>query len=70
MLKLMALQETIWTKKNAKKIGNALGNFLEVDVDPQFGIACKMALRIKVEIDITKPLKIGFWFPRDHNIDS
>lgn len=55
---------------NAKKIGNALGKFMDVDVDPQFGIACKKSLRIKVEIDITKPLKIGFWLPRDYNIDT
>lgn len=56
--------------ENATKIGNAIGRLVKVDVDPQFGKACKNFIRIKIEIDITKTLKQGFWLPRDYNIDT
>ncbi|XP_042969051.1 uncharacterized protein LOC122301731 [Carya illinoinensis] len=58
------------TEKIAFKIGNALGNFLAVDIDPFFGLACKKFIRIKVEIDISKPLKQGLWEPRDYHPDT
>lgn len=58
------------TVENATTIGNAIGMLVEVDVDPQFGIACKKFIRMKVEIDINKPLKQGFWLPRDYSIDT
>lgn len=58
------------TFDNATNFGKALDNLLEVEEDPQFGIACRKLMRIKVEIDITKPIKQGFCLPRDNNIDT
>lgn len=58
------------TEKNAAKIGRALGIFLGVDVDPVFGLACKKFSRIKVEIDIIKPLKQGLWEPRNFSFNA
>lgn len=58
------------TEKNTAKIRRALGNYLEVDVGPLFGLACKKFIRIKVEIDITKPLKQGLSKSSDFNFDT
>lgn len=69
-IQIHGLTRNHMTKENAKKIGNAMGNFLGVDTDHLFGLASKKFIRIKVDIDITKPLKQGFWEPRDLKCDT
>ncbi|KAF5477689.1 hypothetical protein F2P56_004306 [Juglans regia] len=48
------------TKPNAAKIGQVLGNLLEVDFASIFGVTIRRYLRIKVEININNPLSEGF----------
>lgn len=45
----------------AKKIGNSLGEFLDGDYDKK-NVSWGNSLRIKVRIDISEPLRIGFMF--------
>ncbi|XP_041001602.1 uncharacterized protein LOC121247297 [Juglans microcarpa x Juglans regia] len=52
------------TLNNAKEIGKALGNLIKVEEDPLYGLAFRKFIRIKVELDITKPLQQGFMMPR------
>jgi hypothetical protein len=52
------------TAINAIKIGETLGPLLEVENGEVPGIICRHHLRIKVEIDTSKPLVPGFHFPR------
>jgi len=52
------------TAINAIKIGKTLGPLLEVENGEVPGIICRHHLRIKVEIDTSKPLVPGFHFPR------
>lgn len=58
-IRLMNLPIGYRSKAVAEKIGNSLGTFLEFDEDKEqtsWGISMKLRLRI----DTSKPLKIGF----------
>ncbi|OMO52400.1 hypothetical protein COLO4_37225 [Corchorus olitorius] len=51
-------------KVNAEKVGNTMGRLVEVE-DVQWGKAIGRGfLRLRVAMDIEKPLLGGFWFPR------
>ncbi|KAK9286260.1 hypothetical protein L1049_014647 [Liquidambar formosana] len=52
------------TVHNASKIGGRFGGFIEVDDRWENQLALNNFLRIRVNIDILKPLKTGFLFKR------
>lgn len=63
-VQIHGLEVEKFSKQNAERIGESLGNVLEVDdilglmgLDRDF-------VRIKVEVDIWKPLQAGFWYRR------
>lgn len=58
------------TIENATDIGEALGNLIMIEEDPIFGIACRKFIRIKVEIDVTNPLKQGLLLSREGNLPT
>lgn len=58
------------TVKNAINLGNALGKLIHVEEDPTFGVAWRKFIRLKVEIDVTYPLKQGFMMPRWGNTET
>lgn len=49
---------------NAIEIGKTIGNLIKVEEDPLYALAFRKFIRIKVELDITKPLQQGFMMPR------
>ena len=53
------------SKENAKNIGNLLGNVLEVDFTGDGLVCMSRFLRVKVEFEVSKPLKSGFFLDRD-----
>jgi hypothetical protein len=48
------------TTLNAIRIGKKLGNILELETDNTDELICRQFIRLKVEIDTTKPLASGF----------
>ena len=52
------------TTKNAIKIGNSIGNLLELDTYNSSGLICRQVIRFKVDVDTSKPLALGFYIPR------
>lgn len=52
------------TLDNAIEVGKALGNLIKVEEDPLYGLAFRKFIRLKVELDVTKPLQQGFKMPR------
>lgn len=55
---------SIASPENIKMIWEHLGSLVEIEPLP-FCLACKKCVRIKVELDVNLPLKIGFYFPRN-----
>lgn len=53
----------------AKRLGNAMGEFLEAECD-QDNFCWGESLRVKIMIDITKPLHRGIWIEPGENVDS
>lgn len=51
------------TAINAIEIGKTLGLMLDVENGENPSIICHYHLRIKVEIDTSKPLVLGFHLP-------
>jgi hypothetical protein len=51
------------TARNAISIGKSHGNLMAVENSKTPGIICTHHLRIRVEIDTTKPLVPGFTLP-------
>lgn len=49
---------------NATRIGQVIGNLLEVDFTSVFGVTLRRYIRIKVELNVHKPLPEGFNLPR------
>lgn len=56
------------TNQNAEHIGKVLGNLIEVDKASIFGVALRRYLRVKVEMNIEKPLPDGFDLERPGRI--
>ena len=53
------------SKENAENIGNLLGKVLEVDFTGDGLVCMSRFLRVKVEFEVSKPLKSGFFLDRD-----
>lgn len=53
----------------AKRLGNAMGEFLEAECN-QDNFCWGESLRVKIMIDITKPLPRGIWIEPGENVDS
>lgn len=49
---------------NAENIGNFAGKFISIDNHSKWGSKHKKFIRIRRLLDITKPLKTGFFLPR------
>lgn len=58
-VQIHGLPREMLTINNAERIGKVLGNLLEVDKAAIFGVTLRSYLRIRVEIDIKKPLQEG-----------
>lgn len=52
------------SKENARKIGSRIGSVLAVEDPIVDNRIIRGFMRVKVSIDITKPLVTGFWVPR------
>lgn len=52
------------TKTKAAKIGQSIGKLIEVEFNASLGVCCTKYLRVKVEVDVHKPLIPGFYLPR------
>lgn len=52
------------TKLNTTRIGQVIGNLIEVDFALVFGVALRRYIKIKVELNVHKPLPEGFNLPR------
>lgn len=50
------------TNSNVEKIGNVLGNLIQVDQISSFGITLKRFIRVQVEINVDKPLLEAFLY--------
>ena len=57
------------SKENAENIGALLGKVLEVDFTGDELVCMSHFLRIKVELEVSKPLKSGFFLNRDPLLD-
>lgn len=64
-VQLHSLPLSIVSPANIKLIGDHSGTILDIEPIP-FGLACKKFVRIRVELDVLMPLKIGFLFPHDN----
>ncbi|OMO75791.1 hypothetical protein CCACVL1_16038 [Corchorus capsularis] len=50
---------------NARRIGSVIGRLIEIE-NPSWSLGVgRVFLRIKVELDVNKPLLSGFWVPRE-----
>ncbi|OMP12130.1 reverse transcriptase [Corchorus capsularis] len=55
------------TMTNARRIGSTLGRIMDIE-DPSWNLGIGRGfLRIKVAIDVNKPLVGGFWVPKENN---
>lgn len=61
-VQIHGLEVEKFNKQNAERIGESMGNVLEVDeIMGPMGLD-RDFVRIKVEVDILKPLQAGFWY--------
>lgn len=66
---LMDIPLGFQNKVMGKRLGDALGEFLEAECD-QENYCWGESLRLKVIIDITKPLRRGIWIEPGEGLDS
>ena len=57
------------SKENAQNIGALLGKVLEVDFSSDGLVCMSRFLRVKVEFEVSKSLKSGFFLDRDPLLD-
>lgn len=55
------------TKENAEKIGNFMGTFIPTNTKGSNSYKMTRFLRVRVAIDIRKPLKTRFFLLRENN---
>ena len=53
------------SKENAKEIGALVGKVVEVDFTGDGKVCMGQFLRVKVEFEVAKPLKSGFYLDRN-----
>ena len=53
------------SKENAKEIGALVGEVVEVDFTGDGKVCMSQFLRVKVEFEVAKPLKSGFYLDRN-----
>lgn len=52
------------TQQNAEKIGSFVGRYLRMETSDKFSFKLRKYLCVRVEVDITQPLKTGFFLSR------
>lgn len=58
----------MYNPENARRIGNSVGKCIEVE--PEHDIQHQNFLRIKIDMDITYPLVVGFWWTNPRGTDK